>query len=292
MSIREPAVAGAFYEGTESRLIRQIEYAFTGPNGPGSIPKPAKEPMSRIVGLVCPHAGYMYSGDTAAHAYSKLAEDGIPEVVVLIGPNHHYYAPAIALADDSGWRTPLGVVEVDRDVTKQIKANLPLAEINSTVHRMEHSLEVQLPFLQYIARLAEADFRIVPVSVGAIASVSVDADAKFAGEVGSVISKAVAGKRALIIASTDFTHYKAAIVAKEHDSLAIRTILNLNEYGLLEVVALRNISMCGALPTAIMLATAKILGAKAATLLKYSNSGDVTGDYTEVVGYAAIEVSK
>lgn len=290
MSIREPAVAGMFYESSESWLIREIETAFKGKGGLGSIPAAVKKGDEKIVGLVSPHAGFIYSGATAACAYNRLALDGIPETVVIIGPNHRQYFPAVALSGDSAWRTPLGDVEIDIDATRYIAEKFPNAEINSAAHRMEHSLEVQLPFLQYIARSINADVKIVPALIGSIASVSVDADAEMARSLGHIIASAVSGKRAVIIASTDFTHYKSADVAESHDLQAIQKILKMDEKGLLEVVYALKISMCGAFPTAIMIAAAKSMGAKSAKSICYSNSGDVTGDFNEVVGYAAIEL--
>ncbi|MHB1456196.1 MAG: AmmeMemoRadiSam system protein B [Armatimonadota bacterium] len=292
MSIREPAVAGMFYEATQSWLTRELEAAFKGKGGPRSLPKAVKKGDGKIVGLVSPHAGFLYSGNTAACAYNRLAQDGIPDAVVIIGPNHRQYFPSVALTGDSEWRTPLGNVEIDMEATRFIADEFPQAEVNSLAHRMEHSIEVQLPFLQYIAYSVNASYKVVPVLIGSIASVSVDADADMADKLGKVIASAVTGKRAVVIASTDFTHYKSADIAEIHDSKAIDKILNMDEKGLLEVVASLKISMCGAFPTAIMIAAAKSLGAESAKSICYSNSGDVTGNYTEVVGYAAIELNR
>lgn len=292
MSIRESAVAGQFYESTEFSLIREIEAAFTGKGGPGALPTAVSQGEGKIVGLVCPHAGFVYSGSTAASAYARLAEDGIPEIVVILGPNHRQYSPAVALSGDAAWRTPLGSVEIDADITQKIIAGFSQAEISPSAHRMEHSLEVQLPFLQYIARPTGAAFKVVPALIGSIASVSLDADVDLAHRLGQVIAAAVSGRRAVVIASTDFTHYRSASAAKAQDSKAIAAILHLDERELLATVASLDISMCGAFPTAIMISAAKHLGAVSATSLRYSNSGDVTGDYTEVVGYAAIELDR
>lgn len=290
MSIREPAVAGMFYESSESKLILELENAFRGNDGSGSIPGAVKNGPGKIVGLVSPHAGFVYSGSTAASAYRRLAQDGLPDTVVIIGPNHRQYFPAVALTGDSEWRTPLGNIEVDMDATRYIADHFPQAEINSPAHRMEHSLEVQLPFLQYIANPIDAKIKIVPLLIGSIAFVSVDKDAELANDLGRVIAASVAGKRAVIIASTDFTHYKSADTAKKYDSQAIQQILNMDVKGLLQVVAELKISMCGAFPTAVMIAAAKHLGAEIAKPISYSNSGEITGDLSEVVGYASIEL--
>ena len=292
MSIREPAVAGMFYEASQSWLIRELESAFQNPSGPGSIPKAMRNGPGIIAGLVSPHAGFIYSGSTAACAYSRLAQDGIPDTVVIIGPNHRQYFPSVALTGDSEWHTPLGNVAIDTDATRYIADHFPTSEISSPAHRMEHSIEVQLPFLQYIANTIGADFKVVPTLIGSIASKSVDDDTKMARELGNVIAEAVSGKKAVVIASTDFTHYKSADIARTHDIKAIEKILNLDEKGLLTVVESLKISMCGAFPTAIMIAAARNMGAVKAQSICYSTSGDVTGDFAEVVGYAAIELDR
>lgn len=292
MSIREPAVAGYFYNQSKSGLISDIEACFTGRNGPGDIPKPSGINAGKIIGLVVPHAGYIYSGSTAAYSYYRLAEDGIPDTVIYLAPNHRYYNPPIALSDEDGWRTPLGILEIDKDLVRAITAQLPDAKIMAQVHKPEHSIEVQLPFLQYISQTANKTPKIVPISIGSEAYATEDAGAEFALKAGLAIADAAGDSRTVLISSTDFTHYKSAEAAKKQDSAAINDILNLDAQGLLHSVKSLDISMCGALPTAIVIAAAKEMGAVSASLLKYSNSGDITGDYSEVVGYASIEILK
>jgi MEMO1 family protein len=289
MSIREPAVAGMFYPTSLSTLTGQVKSCFLAKGGPGSLPIVNVNGPRTIVGLVCPHAGYMYSGVTAACAYHRLAEDGLPKVVIILGPNHRSYYPVAALTGHEAWRTPLGDIQVETDVTNKISANFPAAQINDEAHFAEHSLEVQLPFLQYLSRGNGPAVRIVPILIGAAAYTNA---VGFVRTLGAAIAEALAGKDAILIASTDFTHYENGESAAAKDSLAISRMLALDEEGLLSTVDSMDISMCGVLPTAISIAAGKKLGATSCRKLTYQNSGDTTGDYSNVVGYAAIEFVK
>ena len=274
----------------------------------------------RIVGLVSPHAGYMYSGSVAANAYYRLAEDGLPDVVVLIGPNHRSYEPAAALPDEDAWHTPLGDVPLDKAIIYDIAAACPEAAVDAGAHMGEHSLEVQAPFLQYVygqgsmvngqgsmvnGRGAMGDgqgsmvngqcskvFCLVPILIGASGWKTGEGAVGFARSLGAAIGESLKGRDAVIIASTDFTHYESSSAAQAKDSKAIAAILDLDEEALLETVAGMNISMCGVLPTAITIAACKKCGAASALELAYRTSGDVTGDYAEVVGYAALEIDR
>ncbi|MEM2988154.1 MAG: AmmeMemoRadiSam system protein B, partial [Candidatus Bathyarchaeia archaeon] len=147
--IRLPSQAGAFYAGKAESLKRQIEESFLHELGAGTIPKVVEGPR-RVVGLVCPHAGYMYSGPVAAHAYYNLASDGRPDTVVLFGPNHALYGSALAVMNEGLWRTPLGDVEVDGETANKIVREARIVDVDDSAHRYEHSIEVQLPFLQYL----------------------------------------------------------------------------------------------------------------------------------------------
>lgn len=288
MLVREPAVAGMFYQAGADELRKQVESCFLGPGGPGSLPVVNPEGPRKIIGLVSPHAGFVYSGSVAAHAYHRLAEDGLPEIAVLIGPNHRSYFPPIALSDERAWRTPLGEVAAAAGIAAKIASACPAAVIEPAAHYAEHSLEVQLPFLQYIA---DAAVRIVPILIGASARTAVaGGEVELARQLGSAIAAALRDENAVVIASTDFTHYETSEAAQSKDSRAMSGILALDEEDLLAGVRALDISMCGALPTAATIAACKELGAVAAGKLAYRNSGDVTGDYTEVVGYAALEI--
>lgn len=286
-SVRQPAVAGMFYGGGADDLRAEIERSFLSPLGPGELPAAATQGPRQIVGLVSPHAGLMYSGPTAAHAYSRLAEDGIPEIAVLLGVNHRGYGAMVAVDTEQIWRTPLGDAEVDTDTARRVVSLSRYAEEDELAHRIEHSLEMQVPFLQYIG---QGRIRIVPILIGV--PVHDQSALLVARDIGLALSKALEGRDAVIIASTDFSHYESRQSAERKDSQAVGRILEMDEKGLLDTVRDVNISMCGVVPTAAVVAACKLLGAKSARQLAYSTSGDITGDYTQVVGYAAIELDK
>ncbi|MCX6344143.1 MAG: AmmeMemoRadiSam system protein B [Armatimonadetes bacterium] len=283
---RKPAVAGMFYESTRDQLIERIEQRFLGPLGPGKLPQTRKERLGRIIGLVSPHAGYIYSGSAAAWAYTALANDGIPDTIVILGPNHYGLGEAVAISSEQTWETPLGALETDTEIAAQIINTCKFASANNQAHQKEHSIEVQLPFIQYIG----ADkVKIVPICV---AHLNETEALLLTQDLGSAIATALKGKSAAIIASTDFSHYVSKSRAESLDSLAIEQILNLDPQGLLRTVYSKNITMCGAIGTAVMLEAAKHLGATQAHKLTYCSSGDVSGDFEEVVGYAALSIGK
>jgi len=278
-----------FYAGDATSLQKQVESCFTAPGGPGKLPQVAPVRQGTVLGLVSPHAGFLYSGSVAACAYNRLAEDGLSKTVVIIGPSHRSSYPQAALTNEDAWRTPLGDVAVDVELSEKIAASSPMADIYTPAHHAEHSLEVQLPFLQYLTQLAKSDIKIVPIVIGGSAYLhSLD----FALEMGNCIAMAVQDQNAVIIASSDFTHYESGKSALEKDSMALSAILALDEEALLSRVEELNITMCGALPIAVTMVTCKKLGARVAKTLAYRNSGDVTGDYSEVVGYAAVEIDR
>ena len=287
---RRPAVAGMFYEGDEVSLRESIESCFTGRFGPGRLPLAPSPPpplgARHVVGLVCPHAGYVYSGGAAAHSFAALAEDGLPDVAVILGPNHHGLGDAVAVSMDEKWATPLGEVQLDLATARAIVESSVYAREDELAHLREHSLEVQVPFLQY---LGGESVKIVPI---AIAHLGESAARLLVSDLGSAIAKALAGKSAVVIASTDFTHYESKASAEAKDSLALDRITDLDPMGLLRVVEEKSISMCGATGTAVMLEACKALGATSARTLAYYTSGDVIGDTRQVVGYAAVAVEK
>ena len=277
MKIRRPSQAGMFYAGTSDSLKRQIEECFLHKFGPGKLPKVSEEGARRIIGLICPHAGYIYSGPVAAHAYYKLALDGKPESFVILGPNHMGYGSAISIMNEGVWRTPLGDVEIDYDLASLILRQSEIIDIDETAHRYEHSVEVQLPFLQY---LYGSEFKFVPI-------VFLMQDLNSSREVGKAIAKAVERKRAVIIASTDMTHYEPHENATRKDRLALNAIEKMNEEEFYQTIEAHYISACGYGPVVALITAAKMLGAKKAEILCYKTSGDITGDYSSVVGYAS-----
>ena len=279
MRVRRPAVAGLFYEASREKLLKQLEEAFTHPLGPGSKPPRPGEYTGGVLGIVAPHAGYVYSGHVAAHGYLELARGGAPETVILIGPNHHGMGMPVAASEADAWETPLGTVEVDKDLAKRLVEWSGVLAFDEEAHRYEHSLEVQLPFLQYVFG---GGFRIVPISMYL-------QNPEVSRKLGAAIARAFSelGVKAYVVASSDFTHYEEARRAREKDEAAIDMILKLDEGGLYDVIVERDVTVCGYGAIMALIAAARRLGAEA-RLLKYANSGDVTGDYSSVVGYASI----
>ena len=282
MKIRHPSQAGAFYAGTAQSLKAQIEGCFTHRFGPGKLPKVAEDSLRNVAGLICPHAGYMYSGSVAAHAYYNLAVDGKPDVVVIFGPNHTGRGSALALMSEGVWRTPLGDVEIDTLTAKQIVDESRIVDVDDSAHTFEHSIEVQLPFLQY---LYGSTFKFVPICF-------LMQDLESSREVGRAVAKALSGKNGLIIASTDMTHYEPHERAQRKDKMAIDAVAKMDEELYYSTVESQNISTCGYGPTVAVITAAKLLGAKRAQLLCYKTSGDVISDFSSVVGYASMSFIK
>ncbi|MEN6355615.1 MAG: AmmeMemoRadiSam system protein B [Armatimonadota bacterium] len=283
---RKPAVAGMFYEADEQDLIQSIEKCFASRLGPGKIPEAAKKRVGNVLGLVCPHAGYIYSGQAAAHAYSELAKDGLPDTAVILGPNHHGLGAAVAVGTQDEWITPFGSMHVDLEIANEIVRLAEFAKADDSAHVREHSIEVQLPFLQYISR-GHKEIRIVPI---AIAYMNKSDALLLTKDLGDAIAQSVRGKSAVIIASSDLTHYDSRESARAKDTLALEYVMNLDPEGLIETVYERSITMCGVLPAAVMLHACNALGATGARKLAYYSSGDVTGETDQVVGYGALSI--
>ena len=266
--IRNPVVAGQFYPASPSQLKAMIE-SFTDE-------KVAKE---EVIGLVSPHAGYIYSGPVAGAVISKVK---FKDTFVIIGPNHTGRGKPLSIMTQGTWKTPLGEVEIDSELGRQILAASSHLEEDHVAHQDEHSIEVQLPFLQYFKR----GIRLVPIM---LAYTSGDTYK----EIGKELAKAIKelNKGVVIIASSDMTHYEPQESAQRKDTQAIEAILDLNEDELLKRVDELDISMCGYAPTASLISAARELGATGAELVRYQTSGDTTGDYSAVVGYAGVIIT-
>ena len=280
--VRPPAVAGQFYGGSASRLRNELEAAFRHRLGPGDMPQVNPSGPRDLLALVSPHAGYIYSGAAAAHGFAALAADGKPDVVVILGPDHRGAGVPIALSGACAWRTPLGEVPIDADLSARIADSAPGAILDDSAHAAEHSLEVQVPFLQ--ALLGDA-WRLVAV---VIAEHRPSALRRF----GEGLADALHGLNVVIVASTDFSHYVPQARAETNDRLAIDAILELDGDQLLATVEEHGITMCGVAPVAATLFAACRLGARSARLLRYFTSGETSGDYSAVVGYASIAISR
>ena len=267
--IRKPAVAGQFYPASSDQLKSMIEQLVDD--------KAAKED---VIGLVSPHAGYIYSGAVAGATISKIK---FKDTFIIMGPNHTGTGKPFSIMTNGAWKTPLGEVEIDSELGKQILATSRHLEEDHIAHQYEHSIEVQLPFLQHFKK----DIRFVPI----LFAHSTAATYK---EIGREIAQAVRdlNQEVVIIASSDMTHYESQESAQRKDNQAIEAILDLNEDELLKRVAELDISMCGYAPTVSLISAARELGATGAELVRYQTSGDTTGDYSSVVGYAGIIISR
>ncbi len=267
--VRKPAVAGYFYPKDPLRLMEMIQHIC-----PKSPPKPQKAKA-----VVSPHAGYMYSGYVAAEVFSRVV---IPETLVILGPNHTGLGAPISVMAEGVWSMPMGDVPIDGELAESILSLCPYAQEDHSAHLAEHSIEVQLPIIQFFRR----EIKMVPIVVGTRSF-------KPCVELGLATARAIKEleRDALIVASTDFTHYEPQESAVKKDQMAISAILKLNPAELYRTVEEHGITMCGVMPTVSTLTAAVDLGATDATLVKYMTSGDVTGDFQQVVGYAGIIIA-
>jgi len=281
-TIRRPHVAGQFYEADAEALRTQIKKCFLHSIGPNKLPEVNLSNHPRnIVGMICPHAGYMYSGPVAASSYFELALDGKPDTVVLLGPNHTGYGSALSLMNEGSWQTPLGKVEIDSQIANSILNETNIIDVDEFAHRYEHSLEVQLPFLQF---LYGNTFKIVPICF-------LMQDYNSAIEVGGALAEILEFANTVVIASSDMTHYESAKTAAAKDNAALKAVTDLDAKTFYETVEKQNISACGYAPITALINYANEVCAKA-QLLNYHNSGDITGDHSSVVGYAAVSFKK
>ena len=267
--IRSPAVSGRFYPSDPRELAQQIDsYA----------PRNNKAAAAARMCIV-PHAGYMYSGHVAGAVYSSLK---IPNRCILLGPRHFPRGEPLAILTKGKWKTPLGEALIDEELAGQIARACPRLRDDFTAHEREHSLEVQIPFLQRLA----PDFRFVPIVLAFDRYPALE-------ELGYAIARVVSKQTepVLVIASTDMNHYESDEVTREKDGKAIEKILALDPRGLFDTVRGEAISMCGYAATVSALAAAVDLGAKEAKLIRYATSGDITGDHDEVVGYAGFTIA-
>ena len=277
MKTRKPAVAGMFYAGTAGELEEQIGWCYKHELGPGTIPRVNSKGLREIVAIVVPHAGYYYSGPVAAHAYKELADDGVFDTAVIVGPNHTGYGYPVSVWAGGVWTTPLGEVEVNKELSKRLLGDVIKAD--ETAHIHEHSIEVQLPWLQHLYKKV----RIVPITMLA-------QDIETARIVGKSIGQA--GDNLVVIASSDLTHYEPHSVAMEKDSSVIEAIIALDEEELYERCERLGCTMCGYGPVAAAIVAAKEMKGRTASLLKYATSGDTSGDFSRVVGYGSIVIKR
>jgi len=292
------ASAWGFHPFDPDEEKREIKRCFHSRHGTGSEPQVSENGARQIIGGVAPHAGLIYSGPIASHLYHRLAQDGRPETFVILGVSHGGN-PGFATMFDAVWRMPMGDVAVDAELAKAIVRGSEFIDINPEAHEGEHSIEIQLPFLQYIY---DGKFKIVPITVGY-------GDYEMCENVGTAIAEATRdlGRDIVIIGSTDFTHYgplygytpvgtrpfeKVLKWVYETDRSLIETIISLDAEGLIRKVRENNYTMCGYLPVATMIVAAKKMGASKGDLLKYATSYDVQGSTDAIVGYASIVIKE
>lgn len=262
---RKPAVAGMFYEGTEKALRSQVAAYI-----------PSKAEKVDALGVVAPHAGYLYSGSVAGAVYSGIQPG---DTFLILGPNHTGLGAEASLFSQGAWEFPLGKVDIDEELAEDLLVNSRDIVRDTLAHQSEHSIEVQVPFLQYLFR----DFKILPLCLGPL-------DLNRCLNIGRVIAQAVkrTKKKIVLISSTDMSHYVSREIASKKDGMALAAMEKRDPVQLYEVVRNNHISMCGVIPTVCLMAACNDMGAKEAALVKYSTSGDVTGDFSRVVAYAGM----
>jgi len=278
LKIRKPYVANAFYAGTKTSLTNQITDCFTNTYGPGQVPKVVKPGSRKIFGIISPHAGYMYSGPVAANGFAKLAADGAPETFVILGPNHTGHGSGVSILTDGAWETPIGTTTIQSELAKQIQKSCTLMDIDEDSHRYEHSIEVQLPFIQF---LYGDSAKFIPICM-------MMQDLQTSREIAKSIVEQCKGKDYVIVASSDFTHYEPHEVANRKDKTAIDAILGLDDEALNDLGESNRVTMCGYGPITTLIAAAKLMKGVKAEFLKHATSGDITRDESAVVGYSSL----
>jgi MEMO1 family protein len=274
MQVRTPAVAGMFYPKSSGELKSSIRNCFLHKYGPGKLPPSLED--KKIIGVICPHAGYEYSGPIAANSYFAISSQR-PELVIIIGPNHWGIGQDIATMKGI-WQTPLGDVEIDSEYAIEINKICKLIKIDSFSHTRDHCLEVQIPFLQEIF---PHKFKILPL-------ILIDQSYHATREIGKAIAKIAKIKKTMIIGSSDFTHYEPNDFAHTQDKSLIESIVSLDVEKFYSILQEKQISACGYGAIASTMIACKELGASKGILNKYATSGDITGDKSSVVGYASI----
>ncbi len=273
--MRHPAVAGAFYPSQKAELESQVGKAFEKAAG-----RPKPSDRHDIAAAVCPHAGYQYSGWVAAFSFARIAAAySKPPTFVIAGPNHTGYGSLVSLSSED-WETPLGVVKNDKELGKAIVKNAKLIDMEEAAHEYEHSIEVQLPFLQSI--YAGSEVRFVPICMAM-------QDLEAAKDIAEAAFKAAAGlkREIFFIASSDFTHFDNAESAKKRDAYALDALKRLDEGKFFEQIRVRNLTICGYGPILAAMHYARLKGCRRAEILKYASSGDITGDFGNVVAYCS-----
>jgi len=265
--VRPPAVAGMFYEDSPAILRKNIENFLEKAR--------VSKPKNAVRAVVSPHAGYVYSGFAAAHAY-KLIQGNTYDCIIAVGPSHREYFSGVSIYPGDAYETPLGIVPIHQEIREELLQEQGLIVATEAGHRSEHCLEVQLPFLQVVL----GDFSFVPMIMG-------DQDRQFCDELAQAIARVTARRNILLVASSDLSHYHPYDEAVVLDNGVINELNNFNPETFIDKVETRSFEACGAGPIAAVMKSAQCLGASKTEILYYCNSGDVTGDKSGVVGYLA-----
>jgi MEMO1 family protein len=275
--VRKPAVAGQFYPADPAELSTLIDRCYLHALGPGSRP-PTQRTKAGIVAVICPHAGYVYSGPVAAHSFLHVSSLRNPELIVVVAPNHYGIGSGVSTFESGEWETPLGRLRVDSEAASKLAGIAGIVAFDPAAHRLEHSLEVQLPFLQ---RIYGDTVPILPISL-------IFQDIDTARTLSSALAEVLKGRRAVLVASSDLTHYEPADAAKEKDMALLEQVLTMDLEGFYSTLERLDVTACGFGAIATVMETSKSLGLSKSELLKYATSGDTTGDNLQVVGYGAL----
>jgi MEMO1 family protein len=277
MYVRKPAVAGAFYPDDPADLSSSILSCYTHPLGPGRLP-PEPEGKGSLVAFVSPHAAYQYSGPVASHGFLHASSLRDPEILVVMGPDHNAYGLGVSIFKEGEWETPLGSIKVDSAAAEELSHLTGITSFDPEAQRYEHSIEVQLPFLQ---SLFGNGVPLLPISL-----MSQDIDT--AKALGKGVAEIVKGRRAVVVASSDLDHYESARQTSEKDGALIDRITSLDVEGFYRVLDQMDVRACGFGPIASLMEASSRLGLSKGELMKHADSGDITGDKDRVVGYAAL----
>ncbi|MHB1868575.1 MAG: AmmeMemoRadiSam system protein B [Nitrososphaerales archaeon] len=289
-STRLPAVAGMFYPLDKDELFESIHRCFTHSLGPGRFPdntNAKKKENDRVECLIVPHAGYEFSGPIAANSY-LVAHDFFQTITnkmttaIIIGPNHYGIGSGVALSSATTWLTPLGEIKIAGELSKKLRENCDIIDVDDIAHYKEHSIEVQLPFLQAVSKKGN-DLRILPISL-------VLQDIETAQQIAEGLLELIKSTDGefLVIGSSDLTHYEAQAQATKKDAKLLESVTKLDLKDFYSVLERLSISACGYGAIATVMQVAKKLGRKRGVVLKYATSGDVTGDKSAVVGYPSV----
>jgi len=279
-TVRPPAVAGTFYPAEAPALCRALEACYRHPLGTGEVPASPPHTLEGPAGLVVPHAGLIYSGPVASHAYARLARAGRPETVVLLGPDHYGLGPGLALSPHSAWATPLGESPLEGDLARALREAFPALAVSEEAHRYEHSLEVQAVFLQH---LFGQGLPLLPIAF-------TDQTPATCIPFGEALASVVRGRGLAVVATTDLTHYYPYDTAVALDRSVVSAIAGGDPWAVARLAEDPRFTLCGPGPVMALLACFRALGGGRVEVLKYANSGDTAGPRDEVVGYLSAVV--